>query len=79
MSSMHRECARIIGPCVHPKALLIELATVLQHLAARLESVVRSRRRDYEFGYRSIPFEKIADDYAKRLMPEVLAALVAKD
>lgn len=36
-------------------------------------------RRDYEFGYRSIPFEKIADDYAKRLMPEVLAALVAKD
>lgn len=28
---------------------------------------------------RSIPFEKIADDYAKRLMPEVLTALVAKD
>lgn len=42
MNSMHRECAKIIGPCVHPKALLFELATVLPHFAARLESVVRS-------------------------------------
>lgn len=36
-------------------------------------------RRDYELGYRSIPFEKLADDYAKKLMPRVLASLIAKD
>ena len=36
-------------------------------------------RRDYEIGYRNIPFEKIADDYAKKLMPRVLASLIAKD
>lgn len=36
-------------------------------------------RRDYELGYRSIPFEKIAGDYAKKLMPRALASLVAKD
>lgn len=42
MNSMHRECAKIIEPYVHPKALLFELVAVLLHLAARLESVVRS-------------------------------------
>lgn len=48
-------------------------------ITANLNRNVIDSRRDYEFGYRSIPFEKIADDYAKRLMPEVLTALVAKD
>lgn len=38
-----------------------------------------SSRRDYELGYRSIPFEKIADDYAKKLMPRALVSLIAKD
>ena len=36
-------------------------------------------RREYELGYRSISFEKIADDYAKKLIPRVLAAFIAKD
>lgn len=48
-------------------------------ITANLNRNVIDSRRDYEFGYRSIPFEKIADDYAKRLMPEVPTALVAKD
>lgn len=58
--------------------LLAQLKMKLQKASILGHDEIDSRR-DYEFGYRSIPFEKIADDYAKRLMPEVLAALVAKD
>ena len=48
-------------------------------IAANLGHDEIDGRRDYELGYRSIPFEKIADDYAKKLMPGVLASLIAKD
>lgn len=54
------------------------LKTKLQ-LAANFGHDEIDSRRDYELGYRSIPFEKIADDYAKKLMPRVLASLIAKD
>lgn len=58
--------------------LLAQLKMKLR-IAANLDHDEIDSRCDYEFEYRSIPFEKNADDYAKRLMPEVLAALVAKD
>ena len=58
--------------------LLAQLKTKLQ-IASNLNRDEMDSRREYELGYRNIPFEKIADDYARKLMPEVLAALIAKD
>lgn len=58
--------------------LLAQLKTKLQ-IASNLNRDERDSWREYELGYRNIPFEKIADDYAEKLMPEVLAALIAKD
>lgn len=58
--------------------LLAQLKTKLQ-IAANLGHDEFDSRRDYELGYRNIPFEKYADDYAKKLMPELLDAFIAKD
>lgn len=53
------------------------LKTLLQ-LNANLGHDEADSRVDYEHGYRNIPFEKKADDYAKRLMPRVLAKLLTE-